>query len=266
MCCDPSSPTRSPRRRCALGSTPPTCPRRRAVRVSTPSRGCSTRRSSAAPATRSHSAVGRPSNILLGGNDAQKETYLYPSVRGERRDCLALTEPGAGSDLRGMRTRAVREERDGQQGWRIKGTKHFISHADDRRLRDPVRAHRPGDGPTINRRRQVDVDLPGRPRHPRRDRARRLPQRLAPRLHQLHHRLRLLGARRRAAGRGGQGSRPGRHLARLARGSRWRRPASVGPSARSTSPYATPRSASSSARRSADSRASASSWPTWPWS
>ena len=80
-----------------------------------------------------HSCVGRPSNILLGGSEAQREKYLYPSIRGERRDCLAMTEPGAGSDLRGMRTRAVREERGGpqgqQSGWRIKGTKHFISHA-----------------------------------------------------------------------------------------------------------------------------------------
>ncbi len=74
-----------------------------------------------------HSAVGRPSNILLAGTDAQKERYLYPCVRGERRDCMAMTEPGAGSDLRGMRTRATR---DGD-GWRIKGTKHFISHADE---------------------------------------------------------------------------------------------------------------------------------------
>src|SRR4051812_35301622 len=55
-----------------------------------------------------HSCVGRPSNILLAGTDEQKERYLYPSVRGERRDCLAMTEPEAGSDLRGMRTRAVR--------------------------------------------------------------------------------------------------------------------------------------------------------------
>ncbi|MET0838068.1 MAG: acyl-CoA dehydrogenase family protein [Marmoricola sp.] len=76
-----------------------------------------------------HSCVGRPSNILLAGTDAQKEKYLYPSIRGEKRDCLALTEPAAGSDLRGMRTRAVREERDGRDGWRIRGTKHFISHA-----------------------------------------------------------------------------------------------------------------------------------------
>jgi acyl-CoA dehydrogenase len=72
-----------------------------------------------------HSCVGRPSNILLAGTEVQKERYLFPSVRGERRDCLALTEPDAGSDLRAMRTRAVR---DGD-GWRISGTKHFISHA-----------------------------------------------------------------------------------------------------------------------------------------
>ena len=75
------------------------------------------------------SAVGRPSNILLAGDDAQRERYLFPSIAGERRDCLAMTEPGAGSDLRGMRTRAWREELDGRPGWRIKGTKHFISHA-----------------------------------------------------------------------------------------------------------------------------------------
>ena len=74
-----------------------------------------------------HSAVGRPSNILLAGTPAQKERYLLPCVRGERRDCMAMTEPGAGSDLRGMRTKATREG----DGWRIKGTKHFISHADE---------------------------------------------------------------------------------------------------------------------------------------
>ncbi len=54
-----------------------------------------------------HSCIGRPSNILLAGTDAQRERYLYPTVRGERRDCLAMTEPEAGSDLRAMRTWAV---------------------------------------------------------------------------------------------------------------------------------------------------------------
>ena len=48
-------------------------------------------------------------------------------MRGEKVDCLAMTEPGAGSDMRAMRTRATR---DGD-GWRIRGTKHFISHADE---------------------------------------------------------------------------------------------------------------------------------------
>ena len=74
-----------------------------------------------------HSCIGRPSNILLAGTEAQREKYLYPSIRGEKRDCLALTEPDAGSDLRAMRTRATR---DGD-GWRIRGTKHFISHAQE---------------------------------------------------------------------------------------------------------------------------------------
>jgi acyl-CoA dehydrogenase len=74
-----------------------------------------------------YTGVVRPSNILLAGTEAQRERYLYPCVRGEKIDCLAMTEPGAGSDMRAMRTRATR---DGD-GWRIRGTKHFISHADE---------------------------------------------------------------------------------------------------------------------------------------
>ncbi len=74
-----------------------------------------------------YTGVPRPSNILLAGTEAQRERYLYPCVRGEKVDCLAMTEPGAGSDVRGMRTRATR---DGD-GWRIRGTKHFISHVDE---------------------------------------------------------------------------------------------------------------------------------------
>lgn len=110
-----------------------------------------------------HSAVGRPSNILLAGTEAQRERYLYPSVRGERRDCLAMTEPEAGSDLRGMRTRAVREERDGRDGWLITGTKHFISHAQESDFvilfarTDPG----PGDGAKAMSSFLVDLDTPG---------------------------------------------------------------------------------------------------------
>ncbi|SMH53349.1 acyl-CoA dehydrogenase family protein [Mesorhizobium australicum] len=70
--------------------------------------------------------VARPSNILLAGTDAQKEKYLYPCIRGETWDCLAMTEPGAGSDLRGMKATARQDGDD----WVLNGTKHFISHAD----------------------------------------------------------------------------------------------------------------------------------------
>ncbi|PRD40019.1 UNVERIFIED_CONTAM: Short-chain specific acyl-CoA dehydrogenase [Trichonephila clavipes] len=70
--------------------------------------------------------VARPSNILLAGSAEQREKYLFPCIRGEKWDCLAMTEPGAGSDLRGMTASAKREG----GGWVLNGTKHFISHAD----------------------------------------------------------------------------------------------------------------------------------------
>ena len=72
------------------------------------------------------SIVGRPSNILQACAGDQVERYLLPTVRGERLECLAMTEPGAGSDLRAMTTRAVR---DGDS-YVINGAKHFISYAD----------------------------------------------------------------------------------------------------------------------------------------
>ncbi len=69
---------------------------------------------------------GRPSGILMGCNDEQRERYLLPAARGERFDALAMTEPGAGSDVRGMQCSA----RASGDDWIIDGTKHFISHAD----------------------------------------------------------------------------------------------------------------------------------------
>src|SRR5688572_33177982 len=56
-----------------------------------------------------YTGVARPSNILLAGTPAQRERYLLPCVQGERIDCLAMTEPGAGSDMRAILTRAVRD-------------------------------------------------------------------------------------------------------------------------------------------------------------
>jgi acyl-CoA dehydrogenase len=72
------------------------------------------------------SCVARPSNILLACAGEQRERYLLPTVSGKRTECLAMTEPGAGSDLRGMKTTATASGGD----FIINGTKHFISHAD----------------------------------------------------------------------------------------------------------------------------------------
>lgn len=69
---------------------------------------------------------GRPQNILMACEGEQKERYLMPAVRGERMDALAMTEPGAGSDVRGMKCVARRDGGD----WVVNGTKHFISGAD----------------------------------------------------------------------------------------------------------------------------------------
>ena len=69
---------------------------------------------------------GRPQNILMACEGEQKERYLLPAVRGERMDALAMTEPGAGSDVRGMKCSAERKGGD----WVVNGTKHFISGAD----------------------------------------------------------------------------------------------------------------------------------------
>ena len=68
---------------------------------------------------------GRPSNILMACEGEQREKYLYPVVRGERFDALAMTEPDAGSDVRGMKCSAKLDGGD----WVVNGSKHFISHA-----------------------------------------------------------------------------------------------------------------------------------------
>ncbi|MGA0540122.1 acyl-CoA dehydrogenase family protein [Neotabrizicola sp. VNH66] len=70
--------------------------------------------------------VCRPSNILLACEGEQRDRYLMPAIRGERHDAQAMTEPGAGSDLRGMKAFARQDGGD----FILNGTKHFISHAD----------------------------------------------------------------------------------------------------------------------------------------
>ncbi len=63
--------------------------------------------------------------VLFYCNEEQRERFLLPVLRGEKRACFAQTEPDAGSDPASMRTRAVR---DGNE-FIINGTKRFITGA-----------------------------------------------------------------------------------------------------------------------------------------
>jgi acyl-CoA dehydrogenase len=69
--------------------------------------------------------AGRPSEILNACREEQREAYLFPVIKGQRKEAFALTEPNAGSDAMGIQTRAVREGDD----YVINGSKHFISCA-----------------------------------------------------------------------------------------------------------------------------------------
>ena len=59
------------------------------------------------------------------GSEELKRRYLVPAIRGEHVAAIAVTEPSAGSDVSGIRTRAVR---DGDH-WVINGSKMYITNA-----------------------------------------------------------------------------------------------------------------------------------------
>jgi alkylation response protein AidB-like acyl-CoA dehydrogenase len=64
---------------------------------------------------------------LYEATEDQKQRYLYPVLRGEKKGFFGLTEPSGGSDpARAIRTKAVRDGKD----WVINGSKVFISGAD----------------------------------------------------------------------------------------------------------------------------------------
>jgi alkylation response protein AidB-like acyl-CoA dehydrogenase len=79
---------------------------------------------SVAAAWQAHATIGSLP-LLLFGTDAQRERWLRPLAEGLALGAFGLTEPDAGSDARGIRTRADRH--DG--GWLINGRKAFISNA-----------------------------------------------------------------------------------------------------------------------------------------
>ena len=64
-------------------------------------------------------------SVLIGGTDEQKNAYLPRAASGEVIGAFGLTEPGAGSNPAEMSTKAMRTD----NGWHLKGTKHFITNA-----------------------------------------------------------------------------------------------------------------------------------------
>ncbi|HXZ62326.1 MAG TPA: acyl-CoA dehydrogenase family protein [Acidimicrobiales bacterium] len=79
---------------------------------------------SVAAAWQAHVTIGSLP-LLFFGDDEQRDRWLRPLAEGSALGAFGLTEPEAGSDARGIRTRA--ERRDG--GWVINGRKAFISNA-----------------------------------------------------------------------------------------------------------------------------------------
>jgi alkylation response protein AidB-like acyl-CoA dehydrogenase len=80
--------------------------------------------------------------IVLAGSDEQTGRYAGPVARGEAVAAFALTEPGAGTDAGAL---ALRAERDGK-GYRLSGTKVFISNAPDADLYTIFARTTPGAG------------------------------------------------------------------------------------------------------------------------
>ena len=95
--------------------------------------------------------------IHLFGTEGQKQRYLVPAIKGEKISCLGITEPGAGSDVSAIRTRAVR---DGDE-YVINGSKTYITNghrADFIVLVTKTDDDAGYDGFTLF---VVDMDLPG---------------------------------------------------------------------------------------------------------
>ncbi len=70
---------------------------------------------------------GYADNILYYGNEEQKQRYLIPTLKGERKSCFALTEPGAGSDTRRIKMSAKKEGKE----WVLNGEKIFITNGNE---------------------------------------------------------------------------------------------------------------------------------------
>ncbi len=82
--------------------------------------------------------MGAPT-VVTHGSEAQKQRYLRPLFTGEEIWCQLFSEPGAGSDVAGLATRAVR---DGDE-WVVNGQKVWTTLAHVSRVGHARRPHRP---------------------------------------------------------------------------------------------------------------------------
>jgi acyl-CoA dehydrogenase len=98
--------------------------------------------------------VWRPANALRACDEAQRERYLIPGIRGERRDCVAVTERDAGSDPTAIASTA---ERTGN-GFRLNGEKWFVTVGDAADYMIVLANVMPERAPTLF---LVDKDTPG---------------------------------------------------------------------------------------------------------
>ena len=98
--------------------------------------------------------VWRPANALRACDDAQRERYLLPGIRGERRDCVAVTERDAGSDPAAIATTATRAG----GGFAIDGEKWFVTVGDAADYLIVLAMVLPERAPTLF---LVDKDTPG---------------------------------------------------------------------------------------------------------
>jgi len=95
--------------------------------------------------------------ILRWGSEELKRKYLVPLAKGEVVGCMAMTEPNAGSDVGGIRTKAVL---DGDE-WVLNGTKLFISNAKEAGIAIVFAQTDPGRGKRGFSAFVVEADTPG---------------------------------------------------------------------------------------------------------
>ncbi|MEW5248309.1 acyl-CoA dehydrogenase family protein [Microbulbifer sp. 2201CG32-9] len=103
-----------------------------------------------------HSDIAVPYIVNYGSED-QKRRYLPRCISGEIITAIAMTEPGAGSDLQGVRTTAVRRD----DHYVLNGSKTFITNGQMADLIVVVAKTDPGEGASGISLLLVEADLPG---------------------------------------------------------------------------------------------------------